>query len=173
MTSPDDDFETIPLSILFRRAGEPTKYKILTKLNQRDATPSELSDTLKIRRSNITSQLSDLRELGFVDYQRQGRNHRYSIREPLPTFRHELILEMIDLDPTDPDRKFPGKTEQNPEEIKRKLQKTKRKRLRKKLQLWATYLDHPGLTSPNPTRKKLKEQIKNLTRKINRFNFRE
>ncbi|MFB6344910.1 MAG: ArsR/SmtB family transcription factor [bacterium] len=169
MSSSNIDPEKIPLAALFRHAGQPTKYKILSALDRRDQTPSELSDSLGITRSNITSQMSDLRDLGFIDYEIEGRNHRYSIRDPLPSVDHKSILERISSDQTDPDRKLKSGAPQEPEKINRKIQETKKQRLKKNLQLWVSYLDHPGLTSPNSTRQQLRDQINNLNRDLSRL----
>lgn len=167
----DIDTDSITMPLLFRHAGQPTKFRILSVLSNQKATPTQLSNRLSLNRSNITSQLSELRELGFVDYQKLGRRHRYSVREPLPTQRHELVIDLIDLEPGDPEKDPLKKTERehSNEKIRRKIRQKKTERFHNKLKLWASFLDHPGLTSPGYTQKKLQDKIEEIDREIRKL----
>lgn len=169
---PDNiDQQNIPLSALFRFAGQPVNFKILRELNRKPQSPTTLSNGFHEPRNSISTRLSKLKKLGFVDYDRRGRNHVYSIRSPLPTIQHELILELIEIDHTDPERSLDelSHSEELSEETLNEIQEIQKERFQTKLALMASYLGHPGLVSVGQEQEILKSKIEQLDNELDRL----
>ncbi len=67
---------------LLRLISESTRYGILARLRQGDATVSQLVDALGDEQSNVSHHLALLREAGLVRSQRSGRHQRYGLSDP-------------------------------------------------------------------------------------------
>jgi len=75
---------------LFAVLSEPTRLRILQKLQDRPSTVSELMKTLHIRQANASKQLGILYQAGLLDRERDGNLVRYSIRM-------RLVFKLCDL----------------------------------------------------------------------------
>lgn len=168
--------ESIPLAVLLRYVGQPANFKIIKQLTKGRATPTELAEILNCPRTNITSQLLILRKLGLVDYQQDGLYHQYFILRSLPTLQHELIVDLVKLDDSDPEQD-PLKDDEEADlpvldkETRDKIKQKQSERFRKKLSLLASYWGHPGLTSAGQRQEKIRSEIKEIDREIHQLQF--
>ncbi|MBM3910157.1 MAG: ArsR family transcriptional regulator [Thaumarchaeota archaeon] len=66
----------------YRIIGEH-KSTILMKIIEKEKTPTEISSEIKKDRTTVSRHLSDLRELGLVEYYQRGRESYYGATEPV------------------------------------------------------------------------------------------
>ncbi len=62
--------------------ADPTRFALLRELSAREATVNELVDATGSTQSNVSHHLRLLRDCGFVVFERDGRNNRYSLSVP-------------------------------------------------------------------------------------------
>lgn len=66
----------------FRVLGEPMRIRLLDALRERDATVSELQDTLGASQQNVSKHLGVLHAAGMVSRTKHGNTVRYAISDP-------------------------------------------------------------------------------------------
>jgi DNA-binding transcriptional ArsR family regulator len=66
----------------FRVLGEPMRIKLLDALRDRDATVSELQQTLGASQQNVSKHLAILHAAGMVTRAKHGNQVRYAIGDP-------------------------------------------------------------------------------------------
>jgi DNA-binding transcriptional ArsR family regulator len=157
----------VPLSALFRFAGQVVNFKILRELSDSSATPTDLANLVDAPRSTISDQLSKLRTLGFVTFRKRGRQHHYRVPDELPTLQHELIMELIKVDHTDPDRDFAELPDRDPrsDDVVETIREKQTERFKTRLALLVSDYPHPGL-SLNTKKESLKQKLNQLDREI-------
>ena len=155
----------------FRLVGESVNFKLLRSLTRSSYMPNELGELHNMNKSKVSNQLAQLRRLGFVSWKKpvdaDGRHRLYSIRRPLPTAQHEILIQMIKIDVTDPDQNFQKKPERAVTEkrLPEKIQKKTKQLFRAKLNLLAAGTQLPvGMMGKE--QKKLWQQIKELEKEI-------
>jgi DNA-binding transcriptional ArsR family regulator len=67
------------LAKLFRGLGDPTRVRILTLLQDREMTVSELMSILKLQQGRVSSHLACLRWCGLVEVRRSDRHAYYRV----------------------------------------------------------------------------------------------
>jgi DNA-binding transcriptional ArsR family regulator len=75
----DDQRSKPPLARLGIALGDPVRQKILLRLFDGPAFPSELAELARTTRSNLSNHLACLRGCCLVVTERQGRNIRYEL----------------------------------------------------------------------------------------------
>jgi predicted transcriptional regulator len=167
----EQDMSGFSLAVLFRRVGESVNFKLLRSLTHSSYMPNELGELHNMSKSKVSNQLGKLRRLGFVSWKKpvneDGRHRLYSIRCPLPTAQHEILIQMIKIDVTDPDQNFQKERERAAEKkkLQEKIQKKTKQLFRTKLNLLAAGTQLPvGMMGRE--QKKLWHQIKELENEI-------
>ncbi len=79
-----------PLTDLFKSLSDPTRLKILFILSQSSHCVCELTALLKEPQSKISKHLSKLRDLGFIQSERNGQFIYYSLHND-----HALLESFI------------------------------------------------------------------------------
>lgn len=85
-------------------SGE-ANFKILRLLHEKPMYAGELGQRLSADDRAIRVHLHNLRKRDFVEYEKNGRKHLYSIKAPFASPAHELLISMVAI--SDPVRK-PG-----------------------------------------------------------------
>lgn len=80
---------------MLRQFSNPNKFRLIHGLYQESRTAVELAEETGLSASTVRTNLSTLKSSGFVDYERQGKNHRYFLDFPLPTVVHEALLLIV------------------------------------------------------------------------------
>lgn len=62
--------------------ADPTRFAILNALANGDACVNDLVEMTEQSQSNISHHLKQLRECGFVQYERVGKSNLYSLATP-------------------------------------------------------------------------------------------
>ncbi|MBX7208498.1 MAG: metalloregulator ArsR/SmtB family transcription factor [Verrucomicrobiaceae bacterium] len=77
--------------------SDPTRVRILLLLRQEEMSVAELQDVLSLPQSNISAQLSKLKNAGLVSDRRSGKNRLYRLEEPSAKEReaHEHFLSLL------------------------------------------------------------------------------
>jgi SAM-dependent methyltransferase len=78
--------------------SDATRTRILNLLRQEELSVAELQEVLSLGQSNISAQLSKLKEAGLVTDRRSGKNRLYSLQAPRTKDRetHEHLLALLD-----------------------------------------------------------------------------
>lgn len=84
-------------------ASGEMNFKILRLLHEKPMYAGELGEHLSSSDRNVRVHLHHLRQENLVDYEVNGRRHRYSIKTPFETSAHELVMTLVAV--TDPVRK--------------------------------------------------------------------
>lgn len=63
----------------FSVLGNSLRVRIISSLKNQFMTVKELAERLKVDRSNVSHSLAMLRECGFVDVEKKGRERVYSL----------------------------------------------------------------------------------------------
>ncbi len=77
-----------------RVIGEPTRIRVLARLEHGPATVQELVDAAATSQQNVSKHLTRLVEHGFIARERAGNEHHYRLIDPSP-------LQVLDLLSTD------------------------------------------------------------------------
>ncbi len=83
------------VSELFGVLSEPTRLRILQRLERGPATVTEIVEGLGIKQANASKQLGILHGAGVVSRQKRGNQVVYSIRMPLIFELCELVCRGI------------------------------------------------------------------------------
>jgi len=65
---------------VFGAIAHPIRRRLLDQLARRDCTVRELAAPLPVSRPAVSQHLSVLRDVGLVQLERSGREHRYRLR---------------------------------------------------------------------------------------------
>lgn len=68
-----------PVDAVFMALSDPTRRKVLRRLAEGPANPTELAGELPVSRQAVSKHLEVLREAGLVASARDGREHRYRL----------------------------------------------------------------------------------------------
>ena len=68
-----------PVDAVFMALSDPTRRKVLQRLADGPANPTELAGELPVSRQAVSKHLEVLREAGLVASARDGREHRYRL----------------------------------------------------------------------------------------------
>ena len=66
-------------STLFKALADPTRREILRLLRQRDMTPSQILEKLKVTQPTLSHHLECLKRAELVESERDGQYIRYSL----------------------------------------------------------------------------------------------
>lgn len=80
---------------LFSVLAEPTRLRILQRLEQGPATVTQLIDDLGIKQANASKQLGIMHRAGLLERVKDGTSVRYSIRMPLVMKLCELVCDEL------------------------------------------------------------------------------
>lgn len=82
----------------FSVISDATRVRILALLRHEELSVAELQEILALGQSNISAQLSKLKEAGLVTDRRSGKNRIYSLEAPRPKERetHAHLLALLD-----------------------------------------------------------------------------
>ncbi|MGI2295940.1 ArsR/SmtB family transcription factor [Paenibacillus sp. GXUN7292] len=73
------DIQTIDfVTGIFSALSDPTRFKLMYMLLQRECTVQQINEVLPISQAAISQQLKRLRLQGLVRYQKEGQYHIYS-----------------------------------------------------------------------------------------------
>ena len=67
---------------VFKALADPTRRRLLLRLVQGPAFPSDLADDLGLTRANVSNHLTCLRGCGLVSTEPVGRRVRYQLADP-------------------------------------------------------------------------------------------
>jgi ArsR family transcriptional regulator len=68
----------------FALLSDATRVRILALLQHEELSVAELQEILALGQSNISAQLSRLKQAGFVADRRSGKNRLYHLQSPRP-----------------------------------------------------------------------------------------
>lgn len=88
-----DENTLLSLSDLFSALSDRTRIKILSALAITPMCVGDISLLLGLNQTTVSHQLKNLRSIGFVEYNRQGKIVFYSIRNPK---LNDIFLAMAD-----------------------------------------------------------------------------
>lgn len=71
--------------------SDPTRLRLLALLMREELSVAELQEILGMAQSRISSQLAQLRQVGFVADRREGKKAFYSLRTGLPPRQYALL----------------------------------------------------------------------------------
>ena len=82
---------------LMELASGPTNFRILRLLHENPMYSGDLSRRLSIDTRSVRVHLHKLRKHDFLDYDQEGRKHRYYVKTPFESPAHELIVSLVAL----------------------------------------------------------------------------
>lgn len=86
-----DDFAVLA-AIYDRKA---TKWRVMNALLSEELTVQEMSRALNIEQSNLSHQLTALKQSGLVDVHREGKYRRFQLSDAITFVRlKEVLMEM-------------------------------------------------------------------------------
>lgn len=68
-----------PLNEIFKALGDPTRREIIQLLREKDLTPSEILEKIKISQPTLSHHLDILKRANLIDGEREGQFIRYSL----------------------------------------------------------------------------------------------
>lgn len=80
-----------------RLVADPTRIRILSLLREEELSVVELQEILAMGQSRISSQLSQLKQVGLVSDRRSGKNVIYHFEAPEASIGGETLVETLDL----------------------------------------------------------------------------
>ncbi|MFP4687393.1 MAG: ArsR/SmtB family transcription factor [bacterium] len=94
------------LAELLRGVGSPVRFRMLRALSRNSYTPTVLGRLCDMNKFRTSNHLGILRDLGFVDWSNAGdkddRHRLYYICDPLPSIQHEILVDLIRIDQSEP-----------------------------------------------------------------------
>jgi len=75
----------------FRALADPTKFRIIEALRNREKTVSGLQDELRLEQTRLSHSLRGLKEYGFVTSRREGKQQVYALQKDMAP-----LLRMMD-----------------------------------------------------------------------------
>jgi DNA-binding transcriptional ArsR family regulator len=92
---------TSALARLGHALSDETRTRILLRLREASAFPSDLADSLGVSRQVMSNQLACLRGCGLVEAVAEGRRTRYSLADPhLASALSDLLKLVLTVDPS-------------------------------------------------------------------------
>ncbi|HSJ02817.1 MAG TPA: metalloregulator ArsR/SmtB family transcription factor [Verrucomicrobium sp.] len=82
----------------FALLSDATRVRLLALLRQEELSVAELQEILALGQSNISAQLSRLKEAGLISDRRSGKNRLYRMQSPSPKEHetHQHLLALLD-----------------------------------------------------------------------------
>jgi len=80
---------------IFKALSDPTRRKILELLKERDMTPSEILEKIKIAQPTLSHHLDILKRAGLVDYEREGKFLKYSLNMGVFEMALEYLMKFL------------------------------------------------------------------------------
>ncbi len=77
--------------VFFSKLSNPLRIEIISKLDEKSMSVSELSEKLKIEQSKLSHALSELRECNIVTVEQKGKQRIYNLSKTIVP-----ILRMIE-----------------------------------------------------------------------------
>lgn len=71
--------------------SDPTRLRLLALLSREELSVAELQEILGMAQSRISTQLAQLRQVGWVSDRREGKKAFYSLRASIPPATRELV----------------------------------------------------------------------------------
>jgi len=84
-----------PLNEFFKALGDPTRRKIIQLLRERDRTPSEILEKIKISQPTLSHHLDILKRANLIDGEREGQFIRYSLNMGVFEMAVEYMMKFI------------------------------------------------------------------------------
>lgn len=84
-------------------ASGEVNFKILRLLHEKPMYAGELGERLSSDDRAVRVHLHHLRQNGFIDYEKKGRQHLYAVKTPFESATHEIVMRLVAL--ADPVRK--------------------------------------------------------------------
>ena len=70
-------------NIFFSKLSSPLRIRIISSLDKKDMSVTELVDSLKVEQSKISHALRELRECNIVIARKEGKKRIYSLSETI------------------------------------------------------------------------------------------
>jgi len=80
---------------IFKALSDPTRRKILELLKEKDMTPSEILEKIKIAQPTLSHHLDILKRAGLVDYERNGKFLKYSLNMGVFEMALEYLMKFL------------------------------------------------------------------------------
>lgn len=77
--------------VFFSKLSNPLRISIISSLNKKPKSVTQLSKELKVEQSNISHALKELRECNIIKFQQKGKQRVYSLNKTITP-----ILRLID-----------------------------------------------------------------------------
>jgi len=78
-------------NIFFSKLANPLRIKIVSNLDKKDMSVTELADNLKVEQSKISHALKELKKCSIVNVKKEGKKRIYSLSKTIIP-----ILRLID-----------------------------------------------------------------------------
>ena len=82
---------------ILKQTTSPTKISILcwTLAKPEGVTVSDLTELMKVERSNISKQISEMKEVGLLEMKTEGRFNYYFLSNDLELIQIDLIKNIV------------------------------------------------------------------------------
>ncbi len=80
---------------LFKALSDPTRRRIVQLLREKDRTPSEILEKIKISQSTLSHHLDILKRAKLMEGEREGQFIRYSLNMSVLDSAIEYLLKII------------------------------------------------------------------------------
>jgi ArsR family transcriptional regulator len=84
-----------PLNEFFKALGDPTRRQIIQLLKEKDLTPSEILEKIKISQPTLSHHLDILKRANLIDGEREGQFIRYSLNMGVFQMALEYMMKFM------------------------------------------------------------------------------
>lgn len=84
-----------PLNEFFKALGDPTRRQIIQLLKEKDLTPSEILEKIKISQPTLSHHLDILKRAKLIDGEREGQFIRYSLNMGVFEMAIEYMMKFL------------------------------------------------------------------------------
>jgi ArsR family transcriptional regulator len=84
-----------PLNEFFKALGDPTRRQIIQLLKEKDLTPSEILEKIKISQPTLSHHLDILKRANLIDGEREGQFIRYSLNMGVFEMAIEYMMKFL------------------------------------------------------------------------------
>ena len=84
-----------PLTEFFKALGDPTRRQIIQHLKEKDLTPSEILEKIKISQPTLSHHLDVLKRASLIDGEREGQFIRYSLNMGVFEMAIEYMMKFM------------------------------------------------------------------------------
>ena len=84
-----------PLNEFFKALGDPTRRQIIQLLKEKDLTPSEILEKIKISQPTLSHHLDILKRANLIDGEREGQFIRYSLNMGVFEMAIEYMMKFM------------------------------------------------------------------------------